>query len=113
MSTTLYIYFRVPRARAAELQPALQDMQDRLRAMMPGLAAALMRRSDEDPAADSTWMEVYHFNGHADQRAWEAFEAALGRQLQALPPGLMGERHAERFEMLSRADGLSPQPGRA
>lgn len=102
----LYVYYKVAPARAAELLPLLVDLQRRLREAMPGLACDIQRRTDAAATQDATaqtWMETYHFNGFADARAWSALDDALGTALKALPEGLMGERHAERFDTLSSA----------
>ena len=99
--STLYIYYRIQAAQSGALCLAVAGMQARLRAAMPGLAASLHQRCDAQAAgASPTWMEVYHFNGHADERAWQAFEAALARQVATLPAGIDGVRHAERFTPL-------------
>lgn len=101
---SLYIYYRVQTPVPAALAAAVQTMQARLRAAMPGLAASLHRRLTEpgdgtDPVKE-TWMEVYQFNGHADARAWARLEQALMHETGLLPAGIEGVRHAERFEPL-------------
>lgn len=105
--TALYIYYRVSSPCPVDLAPAVHAMQSRLRGEMPGLAASLHRRVDA-PAADTTadaagdtWMEIYQFNGHADQRAWSRLESALAAAVGQLPTGIDGLRHAERFELLT------------
>ncbi|HEX5373540.1 MAG TPA: DUF4936 family protein [Aquabacterium sp.] len=96
---SLYIYYQVHPDHAAVLQGAVQDMQARLRSAMPGLAASLHVREDAGASA-LTWMEIYHFNGHADDRAWATFEGALAMQAAQLPEGLIGARQVERFRAL-------------
>lgn len=98
---SLYIYYRVHPEHAAALQGAVHDMQARLRSAMPGLAASLHVREDTAAGSALTWMEIYHFNGHADTRAWATFEDALATQAAQLPEGLIGVRQVERFRALS------------
>lgn len=100
--TSLYIYYKVQPSLAEPLSHAIAAMQASLRSGMPGLAVALWCRSDEPTAPGlQTWMETYHFNGHADARAWQALEAAMAPLLAALPPGIEGPRHHERFELMT------------
>jgi hypothetical protein len=103
--SALYIYYRVQPGREQVLAEAIRGMQARLRAAMPGLAASLLQRVElgsgqPTRSPQATWMEAYHFNGHADQRAWASFQAALTRELGTLPEGIEGERHAEAFSPL-------------
>ena len=112
--SALYIYYRVQPGREQVLADAIHGMQARLRAGMPGLAASLQHRiewSSGQPTQSPgpTWMETYHFNGHADHRAWAAFEAALARELPTLPEGIDGTRQTECFSPLStsKAGALS------
>lgn len=111
--SALYIYYRVQPGREQVLAEAIRGMQARLRAAMPGLAASLLQRVELNSgqptrSPQSTWMESYHFNGHADQRAWASFQGALARELDALPEGIDGERHAEAFSPLPAAGATSP-----
>jgi hypothetical protein len=86
---------------------------------MPGLAASLSEKLDapaQEGAGSSsntqpllTWMETYHFNGHASTDAWARFEATLAQHAAGLPTGIEGPRHIERFERLS-APCLTPSP---
>jgi hypothetical protein len=73
---------------------------------MPGLAASLHQRThshtveclpDASPPINPTWMETYHFNGHADHRAWQQLMLTLGQAVSQLPPGIDGQRHVEWF----------------
>ena len=111
--SALYIYYRVQPGCEQVLATAIHQMQARLRAGMPGLAASLQQRTDlatgqptREPQA--TWMETYHFNGHADHRAWAVFEAALAKELPALPEGIDGARQTECFSPLAAVAGVLP-----
>jgi Domain of unknown function (DUF4936) len=116
---SLYIYYRVQPAQKPELWLAVSDMQTALRGQMPGLAASLSQKLDTPPASEAplgaapqallTWMETYHFNGHASTEAWERFELTLSQRAACLPAGIEGPRHVERFERLS-APCLTPSP---
>ena len=103
--SALYIYYRVHPGREQVLADAVHGMQARLRASMPGLAASLQQRVElgtgrPTRSAGVTWMETYHFNGHADHRAWASFETALAREVPTLPEGIEGARHTECFSPL-------------
>lgn len=96
---SLYVYYRVNAAQAAQLQPAIVRMQHTLRQAMPGLAAMLHQRvlSEGSPL---TWMETYHFNGHANAQAWQMLTEHLLAQVAQLPSGIDGERHLEWFDRI-------------
>jgi hypothetical protein len=116
---SLYIYYRVQPSQKPDLWVAVSDMQSALRGQMPGLAASLSEKIDTSVADRTgsaattqpplTWMETYHFNGHASTEAWERFEATLAQRVAGLPAGIEGPRHIERFERLS-APCLTPSP---
>jgi hypothetical protein len=116
---SLYIYYRVQPSQKPALWVAVSDMQSALRGQMPGLAASLSEKLDapaQEGAESSsttqhllTWMETYHFNGHASTEAWERFEATLAQRAADLPTGIEGPRHIERFDRLS-APCLTPSP---
>lgn len=111
--TVLYVYYQVQSQQAEWLRPEVQRMQARLRGAMPGLSASLNRRvtpacqphsvpAAGDPllSATQTWMEIYHFNGHADHRAWQGLVNALDVAVAQLPAGMEGDRHVEWFERI-------------
>jgi Domain of unknown function (DUF4936) len=111
---SLFIYYRVRPLERQALWQAVSDMQSDLRGEMPGLAASLSERIDlAESSAHSqaspplTWMETYQFNGHASDEAWLRFEAVLEQRAMALPEGVDGPRHVERFVRLS-APCLTP-----
>ncbi|GIZ54131.1 DUF4936 family protein [Noviherbaspirillum aridicola] len=87
----LYIYYRVPPAHAAALQPLLAAMQEAL-SREHGVSAALKRRPEEKDGRQ-TWMEVY-------QDVPAGFDDALDRALaQSGAAALIdGPRHTEIFE---------------
>ncbi|RXZ38936.1 DUF4936 family protein [Oxalobacteraceae bacterium CAVE-383] len=95
----LYIYYRVARTQAAQLQAKVHAMQAQLR-HEHGITAALKRRPRPDngpddanpPQAPDTWMEVYlavpdDFENTVDR----AFDAA------GYSPLIDGTRHIEYF----------------
>lgn len=86
----LYIYYRVPPAYAALLQPRLAAMQQGL-ARAHGVAAALKRRPEEKDGRQ-TWMEIY-------QDVPEGFPALLEQAVaQSDVAGLIdGPRRTEIF----------------
>lgn len=107
---SLYVYYKVQPIQAQALQTAVLRMQWRLRSAMPGLAASLHQRTHshatphvvESPASTTaqdtaTWMETYHFNGHADARAWQQLVDMMQQVVKQLPSGIEGERHEEWF----------------
>lgn len=105
---SLYIYYRVQPSERQPLWVAVSEMQSALRGEMPGLAASLSERVDAQLPAQGnaappplTWMETYHFNGHASDDAWHRFEAVLAQRTQQLPQGIEGPRHLERFVRIS------------
>jgi hypothetical protein len=108
---SLYIYYRVQPSQKPFLWVAVSDMQSTLRGQMPGLAASLSEKLEALPTDSAavppavqpllTWMETYHFNGHANTDAWQRFEATLTQHAAQLPPGIEGPRHIERFVRLS------------
>lgn len=98
---------------------AVSEMQSALRGQMPGLAASLSEKLDGPASGGSddapqpppllTWMETYHFNGHASDGAWQRFETTLTERALQLPKGIDGPRHIERFARLS-TPCLTPSP---
>ena len=111
--TVLYVYYQVQSQQAEWLRPEVRRMQAKLRGAMPGLSASLNQRvpaacqprttpAAGDPllAPTQTWMEIYHFNGHADHRAWQGLVDALDLAVAQLPAGMEGNRHVEWFERI-------------
>lgn len=92
-SASLFIYFRLASAQAAQARPLLLAMQASLKARHPGLMVRLLARTDEQHCAEQTWMETYEH----PQGLSPTFQADLRAAVQALPPGLIGARHAESF----------------
>lgn len=105
MTSSLYVYYKVRLELASSLRETIHTMQARLRSGMPGLAAGLWCRADEPGGLHATWMEVYQFNGHADDRAWAALADAMAPMLAQLsdrwPDGIEGGRHEERFDLMA------------
>jgi hypothetical protein len=93
----LFIYYRIPVARAGAALEAALAMQARLRQRHPGLTARLMRRPDE-PNDLQTWMEIYafHLEGHPNG-VTPALAAAIATEAAAMAPFIGGVRHTEEF----------------
>lgn len=90
MSVHLYIYFRIPDARAGEARPHWHRWMETV-AEATGIGGTLMRRPEVANGLQ-TWMECY-----ADvPPAFEATLDGLWRQ-SGLQGWLDGERHMERF----------------
>lgn len=95
----LYIYYRVARAQAPQLQTQVNAMQAQLR-REHGITAALKRRPRPDdgpdvsdpPQAADTWMEVY-------LGVPEDFENTVNRAFEAAGYASLidGTRHIEYF----------------
>jgi hypothetical protein len=86
----LYIYYQVPEAQAAALQPAVRAMQAQL-AAQHGVAGQLKFRPQARDGLQ-TWMEVYPATGPAFGAALDAAVAQAG-----LPALIAGPRHTEIF----------------
>jgi hypothetical protein len=96
----LYIYYRVPRARAQQLQAQVNAMQAKLR-VEHGVAVALKKRPQADKADKTggdaaepldTWMEVYlAVPDDFENTLQQAFDAAAYAGL------IDGTRHIEYF----------------
>ena len=92
---SLYIYYKVAPEQHAAALVAIGRLQAELVRSVEGLHASLLTRTDHatHEAPTATWMEVYRH----PQGLSAATEALLSQQVHALPPGLMGPRHTERF----------------
>jgi hypothetical protein len=90
----LFIYYRIEAAGASTALATVQAFQQRLRQRHPGLAARVLRRTDEtsDP---QTWMETYSFDGPAG--VTPDLHAQIEAEASALAPFLAGPRHIEAF----------------
>jgi hypothetical protein len=92
-----FVYYRVHPQNLEHAVLAVQQQQQCLRGVHPGLQAALMRRSDTDPA-HVTLMEIYvapGANGGLPSPALaQAIEATMAGALQGL---MQGPRHTEEF----------------
>jgi hypothetical protein len=88
-----FVYYRLDRAAAAEVEPRLRRMLSALAADC-GVRARLMRRADRADG-EVTLLEAYD---GIDQP--ESFGRALGAAVQGagLPASLLAQRRTERFE---------------
>lgn len=95
----LFIYYRVPVARADEALHAVLSMQGLLTQRWSGLQARLLRRTDDahHAALEETWMEVYEHPSGVDVLC----EKMIAEQSSMLPSGLIGARHVESFSAVS------------
>jgi hypothetical protein len=90
-----YVYYRIVPAQAAGLQGLILERQEVLRQAYPGLAARLLKRSDQ---RGETWMEIYAMPSR-DEGVDDALLAEIEAAMQPLlVPSLIGERHVETFE---------------
>lgn len=91
----LFIYYRARTADAIALQSEVLALQQRLRALQPGLEARLLRRPE--PADDwQTWMETYALPGHPDGVS-EALEHTIERLAAETLARWSSARHVEVF----------------
>ena len=86
----LYIYYQVPEAKAAALQPVVRAMQAQL-AQQHGVAGQLKFRPQASNGLQ-TWMEVYPATPTAFRAALDAAVAQTG-----LADTIAGPRHTEMF----------------
>lgn len=102
MSRELYVYYRVPAHSADALRLAVTEMQDRLRRMVPGLQARLLRRADEctgDSTGVDTWMETYAMPSATDASGVsDALRATIEQHAAAWCLLCDGPRHTEDFD---------------
>lgn len=101
---SVFVYYRVPRARWSEAALAVNVLQQAMRMRNPGLQTRLLRRADDDTSAraasEQTWMEVYE---HADGGVSPACLTLMRELVSSWPDGLTSERHIECFQPLQDA----------
>ena len=90
MSTSYYVYYRVPPANAAQARKAVDALQREL-SNATGIAGRLMRRRDDE----STWMEIYE--GVSDGARFEAKLAELAERHGL--PGLLAPGSSRKHEI--------------
>jgi hypothetical protein len=90
-----FVYYKLDRAAAREIEPRLRGMQAEITAAS-GVAARLMRRADV-PDGEVTLLEVYDGIG-GPKPFEEMLSAAVARA--GLPASLISQRRTERFEDL-------------
>lgn len=105
---SLFVYYRVPVRQQDAARRAVDAIHTQLRNTYPGLTARLMYRVDEAAGGESsTWMEVYEHPSGISQ----ACEQSLAALVEALPPDLIGSRHAEVFcPMAASPSGVAARP---
>ena len=95
----LYVYFRVAQANVqAALQTVLAFQQD-LRTAHPGLAARVLRRSEER-SDGVTLMEIYAFDDGRSTGIDPVLHSRIDEVAAALTPLLSSPRHTEAFDAL-------------
>ena len=107
----LFIYYRIPVAKADEALAAVHTFQARLRVRHPGLVARLLRRSESEDSLQ-TWMEIYAFDpllsaspepveGPAHPEVSKGVSAACQSDIESearcLSELIAGVRHTESF----------------
>jgi hypothetical protein len=91
----LFIYYRIEAAGASSALAAVHAFQQRLRQRHPGLAARILRRTDEELSDPQTWMETYSFD--APGGVTLELQAQIEAEAASLSPFLAGPRHTEAF----------------
>ncbi|MEO6409188.1 MAG: DUF4936 family protein [Burkholderiaceae bacterium] len=94
----LYIYYKVPVARHAELAREVTRLQATLLEMWPGLACGLLQRPQATDGIE-TWMETYRH----PSAAIDALAASI-EQTASAHPELPLPRHAEIFIAVTHGD---------
>ena len=90
MSTSYYVYYRVPPANAVRARQAVDALQREL-SDQTGVAGRLMRRRDDE----STWMEIYE-----DVSDGARFEAKLAELAERHGiPGLLAPGSSRKHEI--------------
>ena len=93
----LFIYYRIPVARADEALAAVHALQARLRARHPGLVARLLRRCESEDSPQ-TWMEIYAFDPLLNPAGvTPACQSDIESEARCLSELIAGERHTESF----------------
>jgi hypothetical protein len=93
----LFIYYRIPLAKAEAARVAVEDFQARLRARHPGLRARLLRRPEHENNLQ-TWMETYAFDPTHDAAGVSAAcESDIAFEARGLADFIEGSRHVEGF----------------
>ena len=90
MTTSYYVYYRVPPANAARARRAVDALQREL-SDATGISGRLMRRRDDE----STWMEIYE--DVSDVARFEAKLAELAERHGI--PGLLAPGSARKQEI--------------
>jgi hypothetical protein len=93
----LFIYYRIPVAKADEALVAVHAFQARLRARHPGLVARLLRRSESEDSLQ-TWMEIYAFDPLLNPASTELVEGPAHPD-----PSIPQDRVASRSKGVSAA----------
>jgi hypothetical protein len=93
----LFIYYRSPEERAAEVARTVREFQSRLTTRHAGLTARLLRRPESIDGVH-TWMETYSMNTmHNPQGVDTVLQREIEAEAAALRTCLSGERHTEVF----------------
>jgi len=94
----LFIWYRVPAARAEATRAAVLAMQRALMTTWPGLEARLLVRNQAEP---QTWMETYArrvVSPASNIGIDSTLEAAIEAAARQLAEAIDGGRHAEVFD---------------
>jgi len=93
----VYVYYRVAYANVQAVLQAVNSFQRRLRERDPGLAARVLRRSD-DRSDGITLMETYAFDDGRNTGIDPALRSRIEEAAAALTPLLSSPRQTEVFD---------------
>jgi hypothetical protein len=93
----LFIYYRIPVAKADEARAAVHAFQARLRARHMGLSARLLCRHEIEDSLQ-TWMEIYAFDPMLNASGiTAACQSDIESEARCLDDLIAGARHTEGF----------------
>jgi len=93
----LFVYYRVPAADSAAAEDEVRSLQADLRAVIPGLAARLLRRPDQTDGRQ-TWMEIYSIEpAIAADGVNPSLQAIIEARAAERLTHIEGSRHVEVF----------------
>jgi len=95
----LFVYYRVAQSNVQAAQRTVRDFQQRLRQQHTGLAARVLRRSQER-SDGVTLMEIYTFDDGRNTGIDAALHSYIEQAAAALTPLLSSPRQTEAFDPL-------------
>jgi len=95
----LFIYYRSPAERSAEVAGRVRAFQARLVALHPQLTARLLRRPGQRDDGAVTWMETYAIHTMSPSDGVDrTLESEIEAAAESLRGCIDGTRHIEVFE---------------